>query len=367
MLNRRELLKGVMLAGGYCMLPLGRYGWALAAPEAASRHLIVVMMRGAVDGLSIVTPYSERYYYQARPDIALAAPGQTNGLLYLDGNFGMHPALASLQPLWQNRTLAFVHASGSPAETRSHFEAQDIMETAMLNSAVASQGWVNGVAQLLPPSASPTRVMCFGNKMPKACQGHFDIPVIPTGIKGNGGKAIENPQLAASLGQLYGGDKELGSLYQEGTSARESVMNDLNNEMTKSANGAPQADAFVGECEKVGNMIQRDPGIQLAFLDVGGWDTHVQQGNAKGQLSNKLEKLGQGLAALAESLGPQYQNTTILVMSEFGRTVAQNGNGGTDHGHGNVAWVMGGDVRGGKVYGRWPGLNPDQLWERRDL
>jgi len=144
-------------------------------------------------------------------------------------------------------------------------------------------------------------------------------------------------------------------------------MQDLQNEMQEASKGAPGADAFVTQSAKAADMIRNDPKIQLVFMDVGGWDTHIGQGNVKGQLANRLQRLGEGLAALAQGLGEEYRNTTVLVMSEFGRTVAQNGNNGTDHGHGNVAWVMGGGVQGGKVYGRWPGLNPNQLWEGRDL
>jgi uncharacterized protein (DUF1501 family) len=151
MLTRRSLLKGglqgLLLTGGFSLLPLGSRSWALASPHESQRHLVVILMRGAVDGLSIVTPYMERNYYNVRSNIALAPPGQTDGLLNLDGFFGLNPSLVSLMPYWQNRTLAFIHASGSTAETRSHFEAQDIMETAMLNSALASQGWMNGLAQ----------------------------------------------------------------------------------------------------------------------------------------------------------------------------------------------------------------------------
>jgi uncharacterized protein (DUF1501 family) len=367
MLTRRDMLKNLLLTGGFCLLPLGRRGWALAAPEQSNGRMIFVLMRGAVDGLSIVTPYREPYYYQVRSNIALAPPGQTDGLLDLDGRFGLHPSLSPLMPLWQNRTLAFVHASGSPAETRSHFEAQDIMETALLNSALANQGWMNGLAQMLPDNHAATRTLSFGNTLPKIFQGRYDVSTVPTGIHYNGGKPVENPQMAQALNQLYAGQSQLSGIYKQGTAARDSMMQDLQNEMDASGKGAPGADAFVTQSTKLAEMIRRDPNIQLVFMDVGGWDTHVGQGNAKGQLANRLQRLGEGLAALTQGLGDEYRNTTILIMSEFGRTVAQNGNNGTDHGHGNVAWLMGGSVRGGKVYSRWPGLNPNQLWEGRDL
>jgi uncharacterized protein (DUF1501 family) len=364
--TRRDLLKSLMLTGGLTLLPLGARGWALAAPEPTNRRLIVILMRGAVDGLSLVTPYREQNYYQARSNIALSPPGQTDGLIDLDGFFGLNPSLSPLMPLWQNRTLAFVHASGSPAETRSHFEAQDIMEAALLNSAAATQGWMNGLVQALPDNHSATRALSFGNTMPKIFEGPANVATVPNGIKGGHASNMDT-QTAKEFGQLYGGNPKLGGLYQEAVSAREGMMQDLQGEMMASGKNAPGADAFVTQSQRVAEMINRDPSIQLVFMDVGGWDTHVNQGNAKGQLANKLGKLGEALAALTTGLGDQYRNTTILIMSEFGRTVAQNGNNGTDHGHGNVAWLMGGDVKGGKVYTRWPGLNPNQLWEGRDL
>jgi uncharacterized protein (DUF1501 family) len=367
MLARRELLKGLMLAGGFCLLPFGRGGWALASPEAANRPMILILMRGAVDGLSIVAPYREQNYYESRPGIALGQPGQSDGLFDLDGFFGLHPSLGALMPLWQNRTLAFVHASGSPAETRSHFEAQDIMETALLNSAMAKQGWMNSLAQILPDNRSPTRALSFGNVLPKIFQGKFDVATVPNGLAPKDNRPPENPQLSQELKQMYGAQSELGGLYKQATAARETMMQDLQNEMETSGQNAPGADAFVKQSTKAAEMIRHDPNVQLVFMDVGGWDMHVGQGNAKGQLANRLQRLGEGLAALTERLGNEYRNTAILIMSEFGRTVRQNGNNGTDHGHGNVAWLMGGGVRGGKVYSRWPGLNPNQLWEGRDL
>jgi uncharacterized protein (DUF1501 family) len=270
-------------------------------------------------------------------------------------------------PLWQNRSLAFIQASGSPAETRSHFEAQDILETAMLNTAVAPGGWMNGLAQVLPDNHAPTRTLSFGNTLPKIFQGKYNVATVPTGLRPDGNNQIENPQLSQALSQMYGTHPELATLYKQGTAAREDMMQDLQKEMESASQGAPNADGFVKQTMKAAEMIKQDPRVQLVFMDVGGWDTHVNQGNNKGQLANKLGKLGDGLLALAQGLGPAYQNTAILIISEFGRTVAENGNGGTDHGHGNVAWLMGGGVKGGKIWGRWPGLDESQLFENRDL
>jgi len=368
MLTRRETLKNILLGGGFVMLPFGRSGWALAAPEPSDRCLVVILMRGAVDGLSLVAPYREQNYYNARSTIAIASPGNSDGLIDLDGFFGLHPSLAPLMPIWQNKTLAFIHACGSPATTRSHFEAQDILETALLNSSTARQGWMNELAQTLPDNHAATRTLSFGNVLPKIFQGPYNVSTVPTGFKAGANGGAQNPQVSEEFSRLYGGSAQLGSLYKQGVTAREDMSQDLHDEMTAANQGAPPADAFVAQAAKAGNMLRNDKNIQLLSMDVGGWDTHVGQGNAKaGRLTGLLQHMGDGIAALVQGLGDRYNSTTILVMSEFGRTVAQNGSNGTDHGHGNVAWVMGGNVKGGKVYSRWPGLNPNNLYEGRDL
>ena len=366
-ISRRELLGNMLLGSGAALLPFGMNSWALAAPGETQKKLIVILMRGAVDGLSIVTPYNEPHYYQARATIALSSPGRKDGLIDLDGFFGLHPVLSPLMPLWQNKTLAFIHASGLPSETRSHFEAQDILETAMLNSAMAKGGWMNRLLQILPNNHAATRALSFGNTLPKIFQGKYNVATVPTGLKGSKFQKPENLQMEQALGKMYGAYPELGALYKQGVSARESMMSDLQDEMENSARGASGTDLFVEQTTKAADIIRRDPNTQLVFMDVGGWDTHINQGNYKGQLAGKLGKLGEGLVALVNGLGPVYNDTAILIMSEFGRTVAENGNGGTDHGHGNVAWLMGGAVRGGKVWGRWPGLDEGDLYQNRDL
>ncbi len=367
MLTRRQLLQGLLAAGGLSLFPLSRRSWAIANPQQTEKHFIVILLRGAVDGLSLVAPYAEDNYYALRPNIALAKPGVTDGLLDLDGFFGLHPALAPLLPHWQARSLAFIHASGSPALSRSHFEAQDILETALLNTALAQQGWLNGLAQALPNNHAADRAISVGNVLPKIFQGKASVASLPTNIRADKPSSIDNPQLEKKFEQLYANHPELAAQYQQAVSARAVMLQDLQAEMADSARGAPNPDAFINMSEKVAEMLRHDRNIQLVFMDVGGWDTHIAQGNAKGQLAGKLEKFGQGLATLIQGLGPAYQNTAILIMSEFGRTVAENGNKGTDHGHGNVAWLLGGNVQGGKVYARWPGLDHEQLWQGRDL
>ena len=365
-IDRRKFLKLMGLGIGYTILPFGKTGLAFAADAPVDNHLVIIMMRGAVDGLSVVVPYSEAAYYKNRPNISIAKPGTNNGAIDLDGRFGLNPALAPIMPLWNDKTLAFVHASGSPAETRSHFEAQDIMETASEKS--GTTGWMNRLVQVLPTTNSSNRALSFGDTLPKIFEGQYNIATVPRGIKaGNSKMDFDNPKIGGAFDSLYKNNPQLHSLYTDAVSSHETMIADLNEEMVTSSQGAAQPDQFVSECQKLATMMKRDSKIQVAFMDVGGWDTHINQGNAQGQLANKLGKLGQAVMALASGLGERYRDTTIIVMSEFGRTVAENGNQGTDHGHGNVMWVSGGKVSGGKVYGEWPGLEQSQLHEQRDL
>ncbi len=370
MFTRRDILKNILLVGGGSLLALGKNSWAFAADRPAEKRLIVVLLRGAVDGLSVVVPYAEEQYYKLRPTIALNKPNNSGGVLDLDGFFGLHPALSSLLPLWQNKTLAFIHASGSPATTRSHFEAQDILETASLRNFSDPQGWINSLVQQMPAGNSPVQALSIGNVLPKICMGKMNIATMSVAKKAarKHGKALAENQ---ALELLYKNNPELLNLYQDGTSAQAEIMDNLQDdaqsEMEKASKNALRPDGFVNACNKLSALMRKNSRVQIAFLDVGGWDTHINQGNAKGQLAGKLEKLGSGIANLAAGLGDAYNNTAILVMSEFGRTVAENGNGGTDHGHGNVAWLLGGGVQGGKIWTKWPSLARDNLYQQRDL
>lgn len=366
MLTRRRFIQSLAAsAAGYYLLPIGRSGFAMSTGDEAQHRLIVLLLRGAVDGLSIVVPYTERNYYEKRHSIALQPPGQKDGLTYLDGFFGLHPSLNSMMPLWQNKSLAFVHATGFPSNLRSHFEAQDIIESASMTP--ATHGWMNALMGVLPDTRSPTRSLSFSKELPKIFTGAGNVAVVEPGLKADSKSTFQNPKVEHEFDMLYASNPTFNALFQEGTQSRDMLIDDLHKEMIASGGNAPYPDGFPGQAVRLANMIKQDPGIELAFMELGGWDTHVNQGNAKGQLADKLGKLGEGLATLANSLGNNYQNTTIMVMSEFGRTVAENGNSGTDHGHGNVVWLMGGTINGGKVHGRWPGLAQNQLFEGRDL
>jgi len=368
-MNRREFLRYALWAGSGALLSIGTRGWAARITEslAANRRLIVVFMRGAVDGLNVVVPYADEHYYQARPSIAIPKSGQEGGVLDLDGYFGLHPALAPILPLWQNHTLAFVHASGSPDPNRSHFEAQAYMETGAPGDSTVSSGWMNRLLGALPGAHTPTEALSLGNALPLILTGANPVSNLPLGRNAGHAMPMDRSRVAQAYATLYQGDTPVAQAFHQGLQARGELMGDLQQEMVNSANGAPNAIGFANDTQRLANLMHRDASIRLAFLSVGGWDTHVGEGAVEGQLANHLQALAQGLATLSQGLGNLYQDSVILVMSEFGRTMRENGNAGTDHGHGNVMWLLGGQVNGGKVYGEWPGLADSQLYENRDL
>ncbi len=368
-MNRRRLLKLAALGSASALLASGPGAWAARTAPGSKKckRMIVVFLRGAVDGLNVVVPHAESRYYDARPTIAITPPGSENGALDLDGHFGLHPALASLLPLWQQGSLAFIVASGSPDPTRSHFDAQDYMESGTPGVKSTPDGWMNRLLAALPGPRTPTEAVSFGPTLPRILSGHMSVANLPLGRGAANPMPLDRPLIADAFDRLYSGNDALSRTYREGQMARKRLMVDLREDMAEADNGAPSPAGFPGDAERLARLIAGDPTIDLAFLALGGWDTHVYQGAAAGQLANHLRPLGQGLAALAHGLGPAYADTVVLVISEFGRTVRENGNGGTDHGHGNVMWVLGGNVRGGKIYGEWPGLANGDLYQNRDI
>lgn len=367
-MRRREFLSCSAAAGGLSLVSFGRAAWAVQNRAAGAERLVVVFLRGAVDGLNVVVPYAEQDYYTLRPTIAIPRPGQTGGAVDLDGRFGLHPALSSLMPLWKERSLAFVHASGSPDESRSHFEAQAYMETGTPGVKTTPDGWMNRVLAALPGHA-PTEAVNFGRTMPKILEGAMPVASIPPLDYGRRREDVSPLDQTANayFDRLYAGQDPIAVAYREGRQAQTQLMSDLSRDMREAAGDAPSAKGFPEDSAKLCQLMKQDPTIQLAFFALSGWDTHVREGAAEGQLAYHLKPLGDGLAQLRAGLGDVYGRTAILVISEFGRTARENGNGGTDHGHGNVMWVMGGSVRGAKVYGKWPGLDEEELHEGRDL
>ena len=357
-MRRRDV---VILTAGTALLPFGYGTWAA---EDRPRRLIVIMLRGAVDGLNVVVPHGERAYYEARPTIAIGRPGTDQGALPLDGRFGLHPALASLLPLWNEKKLAFVHAAGSPDPTRSHFDAQLFIENGTPGRSTTPDGWMNRVLAALPDPHGPTDAVAVGPTLPRILEGRLPVANLPLGPEAAKPLPIDRPEIARAFDRLYSGNDPISEAYRQGRGARAELIGDLASEMRPADNGAPPPNGFPAQATRLAGLIARDPHIRLAFASLGGWDTHVNQ---KGQLASHLRPLGDGLAALAKGLGADWDDTVVVVLSEFGRTVHENGNAGTDHGHGNVIWVLGGKVRGGRVYGDWPGLTTAQLYQGRDL
>jgi len=362
-MNRRDLLRG---AAAVSLLPLGLPGWALAA-DGGPKRLVVVLLRGAVDGLNVVIPYTERAYYDARPTIAVAGPAGEDGALPLDGRFGLHPALAALMPLWSEKKLAFVHAAGSPDPTRSHFDAQLFIENGTPGRSLTADGWMNRLLAALPGRHGPTDAVAIGPVLPRILTGPLPSANLPLGPEAGKPLPIDRPEIAGAFDRLYAGSDRQSEVYRQGRAARAELVGELAAEQQAADNGAPPPNTFPAAAARLARLLARDRRIRLVFASLGGWDTHVNQGNHAGQLANRLRPLGDGLTAFARDLGPDLSDTVVVVISEFGRTVRENGSGGTDHGHGNAIWVLGGAVRGGAVYGNWPGLAPAQLYQERDL
>lgn len=367
-MKRREFLQLTALSTSGLLL-LGEHGWAAKTmgDDKNLKRLVVVFLRGAVDGLNVVVPYSESAYYAARPTIAIPRPNETGGALKLDQHFALHPALSSLMPFWEKGTLAFVHAAGSPDSSRSHFDAQDYMETATPGLKITPDGWLNRLIDALPGTRSATEAISVGPTLPRILSGRAAATNLALGNAATRPTPLDRPEIREAFDRLYQGNDALSIAYRAGQSSRKQLLPELTEEMTQADKGAPSPVGFADQARKLGRLIGRDSSIKVAFVALGGWDTHINQGSVAGQLPNRLKALGETLATFAQALGPTYGDSAILVMSEFGRTVHENGNTGTDHGHGNVMWVMGGKIHGGQVYGQWPGLSGNELYEGRDL
>jgi len=362
-MKRRQLLQAGLVSAS-ALVTVGSHGWfTRSTAQLNPKRLIVIFLRGAVDGLNVVVPYRETAYYDARPTIAIPQPGQNGGAIDLDGQFGLHPALASILPMWQRGNLAFVHSSGSPDPTRSHFDAQDNMERGAPGIQTIHDGWMNRLLGSLSGN-NPIQAVNVGDVTPRILSGRLPVATLALGRGAARPISLDKPQIAVAFDRLYSGNDRQSQAYREGRIARKVLLSDLDTEMKMANNGAPLPNGFASDAQRLAQIMNKDPRVALAFMALGGWDTHVNQ---SAQLARNLEQLGKGLATLQTTLGSTYADTTILVMSEFGRTVHENGDRGTDHGHGNVMWLTGGGIRGGKVYGDWQGLTSDRLYQERDL
>ncbi|HUA13720.1 MAG TPA: DUF1501 domain-containing protein [Verrucomicrobiae bacterium] len=369
--TRRIFLRNSALAVvGTAAIPgfLARAAFGAIESGMGKKRLVVIFQRGAADGLNIVVPHGETQYYAMRPSINI--PRQS--VLDLDGFFGLHPSLAAFQPLWQQRHLAIVHAAGSPDPTRSHFDAQDFMETGTPGVKATDDGWLNRSLRDLAPTKqnSPFRAIALGPSMPRILSGNEPAVAMNNindfSVGGRGPK----PSLAATAFEAMYDHSSDAVLHGTGEETFDAVK------MLKTADPGrytplPSANypkgRFGDSLRQLAQLIKANLGVQVAFADIGGWDHHVNEGSTEGQLANVLGDFSQSIAAFWTDLGDLGEDTVIVTMSEFGRTARENGNRGTDHGHANVMFVVGGPVKGGKVYGRWPGLDESQLYEGRDL
>ena len=368
--TRRAFIKGgAMAVVGTAAIPsfLTRAAWGAVGTGSGNKRLVVIFQRGAADGLNIVVPHAERAYYSMRPSINI--PQQQ--VIDLNGFFGLHPSLAPFKPLWDQGHLAIVHAAGSPDTTRSHFDAQDYMESGTPGVKNTSDGWLNRTLQSAPAAVgSPFRAVALGTSLPRILAGRAGAVAV-SNVNGFG-IAGGNPA-AAPLGNTF------EAMYDQSV---DTVLNGTGREtfeavkmlkLTDPQRYTPAAGAnypkgrFGDALRQTAQLIKSNLGVQIAFTDIGGWDHHVNEGASEGQLANVLREFGQSIAAFWTDLGPLVEETVVITMSEFGRTARENGNRGTDHGHANVMFILGGPVRGGRVYGRWPGLEPSQLNEGRDL
>ena len=370
--NRRFFLhKGAFALAGTTTIPSFLVRSVLAQPGAApNRRLVVAFQRGAADGLNIVVPYREKNYYAMRPSIAIPE----KQVIDLDGFFGLHPSLSAFKPLYSQGHLAIVHAAGSPDMTRSHFDAQDYMESGTPGIKSTEDGWLNRALQSEDlrrrQQHTAFRAVALGADVPRTLTGK--IPAIALNNVNNftvGGRSATPTPAASAFEAMYGtsGDRIFHATGEETFDAVK-MLRAANPAQYKPAAGADYPNSeFGNNMKQIAQLLKANLGVEAAFTDVNGWDTHQNQGSVNGQLANRLSDFSSSIAAFWRDMGDEAANITLVTMSEFGRTAHENGTGGTDHGHANAMFVLGADVKGGKVYGRWPGLANEQLNEGRDL
>jgi uncharacterized protein (DUF1501 family) len=372
-ISRRVFVK----SGGLALVSFGLDPLFLARAAFASNRLtayppnrpilVCLFQRGAVDGLNMIVPHGDRLYYEERPRIAVAQ----RDVVDLNGYFGLHPRLAALKPLWDNKSLAAIHAVGSPDSTRSHFDAQDYMESGTPGQKATANGWLNRFCEHDREHLdTPFRAVAFGPRLPRILAGSAPSLAIQD-LQAFGVRAPEpaRDRVTTAFEQMYAG-AATGLLATSSREAFEAVelLKRVNPTQYQPANGATYPRGRLGAAMlQIAQLIKANVGLQVAFADVTGWDTHVNQGAGEGQLAARLADLGLALGAFAKDVGEGMRDVVVLTMSEFGRTIRENGSLGTDHGHATAMLVLGGPVNGGKVLGRWPGLDPADRFEGRDV
>lgn len=372
MISRRIFLKDgavALVSLGFAPTFLARTVEGLGAPR--QKVLITIFQRGAVDGLNMVIPFGEPDYYSARPTLAIAKPGSDDSTaIDLDGFFGLHPRMRPLKPFWASGNLAIVHACGSHDETRSHFDAQDYMESGTPGVKSTPDGWMNRYLHAKEhQKATPFRAVALAQQLPRALQGTQPALAIGQisqfGVRAGQSTAMVQSSFEAEYAAAA--NSVIGSTGREAFDAVK-LMQKADPSQYAPAHGAEYPRSPFGESlRQIAQLIKADVGLEIAFAESGNWDHHANEGAAVGVLANRLDDLSRGIAALARDLGDRMQDVVIMTMSEFGRAVAENGSRGTDHGHGNAMMILGGAVRGGKVYGTWPGLAREQRHDGRDL
>jgi len=386
MLTRRIFLRGsaIAMAGmGEAPMWLAR---AAAVEGTKRKTLVAIFMRGAADGLNIVVPFGDPRYRELRPILGLQAPrqgddndgnGPFGNVIDLDGTFGLNAGLRPLKALWDNKQLAIVEATGSPDPSRSHFDAQDYMESGTPGK--TGNGWLNRALRDAGQDSSPLRAIALSNRVPRTLRGEHEAVALgnvrdfnisdqdrlailknmysltpDAPLRRTGKDAFEAMKMLQSIGKEPPANPEERAAVASGT-----VGPPRNNRPTYGAGGE-----LGRNLQQLARLIKSDAGVEAAFAEVDGWDHHQ---NENGQLPNLLNQFSNAIAAFCQDLGDRMEDVVIVTMSEFGRTVEENGDGGTDHGHGSMMMVLGGAVQGGKVYGQWPGLAKEQLFEGRDL
>lgn len=375
-ISRRVFIRnGALTVFGTAIVPtfLTRAAFGDTKGKRGRKRLVVLFQRGAADGLNLVVPHGEPLYYQMRPTIAI--PRQS--VLDLDGYFGLHPSMSAFKPLWDSKQLAIIHAAGSPDTTRSHFDAQDYMESGTPGVKSTEDGWLNRAiaevpAQPINGKTSPFRAVALGTALPRTLAGPSPAVAISNINEFAVGGRIATPAvqgISNTFESMYASsvDKVMNGTGKETFDAVKMLKSTDPGKYTPAANADYPRGRFGDSLKQVAQLIKANLGVEVAFADIGGWDHHTNEGSTQGQLANLSREFSQAIAAFWSDLGDLGEDTIVISMSEFGRTARENGTRGTDHGHANVMFVLGGPVKGGKVYGKWPGLDERHLYEGRDL
>jgi uncharacterized protein (DUF1501 family) len=368
MTTRRQFLKTALITTG---LGLTWKAWATPNSNQNQSKLLVIMLRGAYDGASLLIPHNNSFYYASRPNIAIPKPNSSDLMTTLDiGNgYGLHPSFNnSLYPFYQAKQVTFIPFSGSQDISRSHFQSQDVMELGQnptyKNGLDYSSGFLNRLVSTLRQGQQTTNGISFTQNSTPIFHGNINIPNISLQTATNN---LTDKRQINMIEKLYQG-QPLNNYVLEGISTRQEVSNLIDKEMKDSARGAQHVNGFEKTARTIGDLMRNNPSYSIGFVDVGGWDTHVNQGSSTGTLATNFSNLGNALVGFSESIGNEtWKNTTVIIMSEFGRTFHENGNHGTDHGHGNTMILLGGSIVGGKISGEMIDINPNTLFQNRDL